>query len=372
MGLRWRLWLNTDRPDEAADSLAPGGAAGIIAMKASADFTCFRPRHDRWRSRGPSRVRILILLGLCLSLVSCSLFDGEERDEFAGLDTEEQFYTTALRQLNARNYRAAVATYEALESRFPFGRFAAQGQLELIYAYYANLDLEAARTAADRFIRLHPDNQNIDYAYYMKGMASFAEDVGLVSRFLPTDPSKRDPGGARNAFSDFSMLLALYPDSDYAADARARMVYLRNMLASYEVHVANYYLERRAYIAALNRGRYIVENFQGSPMVGDGMAIMIEAYLRLGLDDLADTSLTLLKSNFPEHPALDTNGNFIVRSEVTNPSLLYTVSFGLLGDNIDNTPLAPTQRPLQPPNPEMEAPEETRSLLNILTFGLLG
>lgn len=128
-------------------------------------------------------MRILFLITLCLAFASCSLFDGEERDEFAGLDTEEQFYVTAQRQLNARNYRSAIATYEALESRFPFGRFAAQGQLELIYAYYSNLDLEAARTAADRFIRLHPDNPNIDYAYYMKGMASFAEDSGFMARF---------------------------------------------------------------------------------------------------------------------------------------------------------------------------------------------
>lgn len=318
-------------------------------------------------------MRILILMTLCLAFVSCSIFDGEERDEFEGLSTEEQFYVTAQRQLNSRNYRAAINTYQALESRFPFGRYAAQGQLELIYAYFSNLDLEAARTAADRFIRLHPDNPNIDYAYYMKGMASFAEDSGFMSRFLPTDPSKRDPGRARDSFAEFSLLLALYPDSEYAADARARMIFLRNTLAAYEVHVANYYLERRAYMAALNRGRYVVENFQGSPLVADGVAIMVESYLRMGLDDLAATSLALLQTNFPDHPALDPNGNFIVRNDVTNPSLLYTVSFGLLGDNVDNTPLAPTTRPFSPANPEMEdIPTQQRSLLSILTFGIFG
>jgi outer membrane protein assembly factor BamD len=246
-------------------------------------------------------VRVLILITLCLAFVSCSIFDREERDEFASLSTEEQFYMTAQRALNARNFRGAIATYQGLESRFPFGRFAAQGQLELIYAYYSNLDLEAARSAADRFIRLHPDNPNIDYAYYMKGMASFAEDSGFIARFLPTDPSKRDPGRARDSFAEFSLLLALYPDSEYAADARARMIFLRNTLAAYEVHVAEYYMERRGYMAALNRGRYIVENFQGSPIVADGIAIMVECYLRMGLDELAATSLALLKSNFPFH-----------------------------------------------------------------------
>lgn len=317
-------------------------------------------------------MRVLVLLVLSLLLMSCSIFDREDRDEFASLSTEEQFYTTAQRALRARNYRAAIATYQALESRFPFGRFAAQGQLELIYAYYRNLDLAAARTAADRFIRLHPDNPNIDYAYYMKGMSSFAEDSGFLARFLPTDPSKRDPGRARDAFAEFSLLLALYPDSEYAADARARMIFLRNTLASYEVHVAEYYMERHAYMAALNRGRYIVENFQGSPLVADGMAIMVECYLRMGLDDLAGTSLALLKSNFPDHPSIDPQGNFIVRSDVTNPSLLYTVSFGLLGDNVDNTPLAPTTRPFRPEAQLEEPPKPRRSLLSILTFGIFG
>lgn len=318
-------------------------------------------------------MRLLLLMLLFLTCVSCSMFGGDEEDEFAGMTTEEQFYTTAQRQLGARNYRSAIATYEALEARFPFGRYAAQGQLDLIYAYYSNQDLTAARAAADRFIRLHPDNPNIDYAYYMKGMASFSEDAGFMSRFLPTDPSKRDPGRARDSFAEFSLLLALYPDSEYAADARARMIYLRNVLASYEVHVANYYLERRAYMAALNRGRYVVENFQGTPLVGDGMAIMIETYLRMGLDDLAATSLALLRTNFPDHPALDDSGNFIIRRDVTNPSLLYTVTFGLLGDNVDNTPLAPTTRPQRPDDPIMDdVPSQGRSLLSILTFGIFG
>ena len=149
------------------------------------------------------------------------------------------------------------------------------------------------------------------------------------------------------------------------------MIYLRNLLATYEIHVATYYLERRAYVAALNRGRYVVENFQGSPLAANGMAIMVESYLRMGLDDLAGTSLALLKQNFPDHPSLEGNGNFIVRSDVTNPSLLYTASFGLLGDNVDNTPLAPTTRPFQPDNPVMNEPPPTeRSLLSILTFGI--
>lgn len=313
-----------------------------------------------------------VLLGLMILCFAVSCSSSRDRDQFAGLSTEEQFYRTANRQLNSSNFSGAVQTYQALESRFPFGQYAAQAQLELIYANFRSGNLEGARAAADRFIRLHPDHQSIDYAYYLKGVASFSENTGFMSRFLPTDPSKRDISRARDAFTEFSLLLALYPDSDYAADARARMIFLRNNLAAYEIHVANYYLERRAYVAALNRGRYVIENFQGSPLVAEGVAIMVESYMRLGLDDLAQTSLALLRSNYPDHPTLDNNGNFIVRNHVTNPSLLYTVSFGLLGSNVDNTPLAPTTRPFPEIAPQTAGPQQNRSLLNVLTMGRFG
>ena len=317
-------------------------------------------------------VAILLLL-----LGGCGLFDGEEEDEFANLSTEEQFYQRALGQLNGQNFRGSISTYQALESRFPFGRFAAQAQIEIVYAYYRNQDMEAARAAADRFIRLHPDNENVDYAYYMKGLASFEDGSGFFSRFLPIDHTKRDPGRAQESFSDFAQLLALYPDSPYAADARSRMVYLRNNLAAYEIHVANYYLERLAYIAALRRGQYVVENFQGTPAVADGVAIMVEAYLRMGLSDLADTSLALLKENYPDHSSIDNNDDFIIRTEITDPSLLYTVTFGLLGDNAIEPPLAPTGRPRTSGSQEIinaqTEPEETasRSWLNIISLGVL-
>jgi outer membrane protein assembly factor BamD len=319
--------------------------------------------------------RILILFALLMSLGGCGLFGGGDEDEFAGLSTEEQFYMRALDQLESQNFRGAIATYQALEARFPFGRFAAQAQIELVYAYYRNGDNEAARAAADRFIRLHPDSDNVDYAYYMKGLASFTDEGGFFNRFLPIDSTKRDPGQARESFNDFSTLLALYPDSAYAADARARMIFLRNNLAAYEIHVANYYMERRAYIAALRRGQYVVENFQGTPAVADGVAIMVEAYLRLGLNDLADTSLALLKENYPEHPAIDDDGDFVVRTEISDPSLLYTVSFGLLGDNRGNPPLAPTQRPINSGSQQIiedqVAPEEEgRSFFDVITFGI--
>jgi len=321
--------------------------------------------------------RFAYLLILPLILNSCGLFsDDEDDDEFRGLSSEEQFYRRALEQLNSRNIQGAISTYQALESRFPFGKFAEQAQIEIVYAYYENNDTEAARAAADRFIRLHPDSKNVDYAYYMKGLSSFSDGGGIFSRFLPIDETKRDPGRAEESFSDFAQMLALYPDSKYAADARARMVFLRNNLAGYEIHVANYYLDRKAYVAALRRGQYVVENFQGTPAVADGIAIMIECYLRLGLNDLADTSLKVLTTNYPTHESLSEDGQFSVRTEITNPSLLYTMSFGLLGDNRIDPPLAPTQRPANSGSQQIidtqTQPEANeRSWLSIITFGVL-
>ncbi|MBM89525.1 MAG: outer membrane protein assembly factor BamD [Gammaproteobacteria bacterium] len=320
---------------------------------------------------------ILYLL-MAIIINGCGLFgDDEDDDEFAGLSTEEQFYERALDQLNGQNFRGSISTYQALESRFPFGRFAEQAQIEIVYAYYRNDDMEAARAAADRFIRLHPDSENIDYAHYMRGLSSFVDGGGLFNRFLPVDHTKRDPGKAQESFNDFAQLLALYPDSAYAGDARARMIFLRNNLARYEIHVANYYLERRAYIAAQRRAQYVVENFQGTPAVADGVAIMVECYLRLGLNELADTSLALLRENYPEHTSIDTNGDFIIRTEITNPSLLYTVTFGLVGDNAVDPPLAPTRRPItsgsqQIINDQQDIEvEEENSLLSRITFGIL-
>jgi outer membrane protein assembly factor BamD len=321
--------------------------------------------------------RFIYLLLLPFVLSSCGLFSGgEDEDEFRGLSSEEQFYRRALEQLNSRNIQGAISTYQALESRFPFGRFAEQAQIEIVYAYYENNDTEAARAAADRFIRLHPDSKNIDYAYYMKGLSSFSEGGGIFSRFLPIDETKRDPGRAEESFSDFAQMLALYPDSIYATDARARMVFLRNNLAGYEIHVANYYLDRKAYIAALRRGQYVVENFQGTPAVADAIAIMVECYLRLGLNDLADTSLALLQKNYPTHGSLNEDGQFSVRTEITNPSLLYTMSFGLLGDNRIDPPLAPTQRPTNSGSQQIidtQTQSETneKSWLSIITLGIL-
>ncbi|WP_443192469.1 outer membrane protein assembly factor BamD [Pseudomonas indica] len=281
------------------------------------------------------QVKHLLLIAILALTAACS--SNEVVDENL---SETELYQQAQADLGSKSYTSAISKLKALESRYPFGRYAEQAQLELIYAYYKNVEPEAAKAAAERFIRLHPQHPSVDYAYYLKGLASFDQDRGLLARFLPLDMTKRDPGAARDSFNEFAQLTSRYPNSRYAPDAKARMIYLRNLLAAYEIHVAHYYLKRQAYVAAANRGRYVVENFQETPSVGDGLAVMVEAYQRLGLNDLAATSLETLKLNYPDHPNLE-DGQFVPREEeADNRSWLAKATLGLIESN---TPLPPGQ-----------------------------
>ncbi|GBL53610.1 competence protein ComL [Pseudomonas citronellolis] len=293
-----------------------------------------------------------LLLIATLVLVSACSSKGDKVDENL---SESQLYQQAQEDLGNNSYTNAINKLKALESRYPFGRYAEQAQLELIYANYKNAEPEAARSAAERFIRLHPQHPNVDYAYYMKGLASFDQDRGLMARFLPLDLTKRDPGAARDSFNEFAQLTSRFPNSRYAPDAKARMVYLRNLLAAYEVHVGHYYLKRKAYVAAANRGRYVVENFQETPAVGDGLAIMTEAYQRLGLNDLADSSLQTLKLNYPDNPSLK-DGQFVPREDDdSSRSWLAKATLGLIDSNT-----APPQMETQASKDVMRQYEDAR------------
>ena len=246
------------------------------------------------------QVKHLLLIAILGLTAACS----SKKEVIDENLSEVELYQQAQADLDNNSYNSATEKLKALESRYPFGRYADQAQLELIYANYKNGEPEAAKTAAERFIRLHPQHPNVDYAYYLKGLTSFDQDVGIIARFLPLDQTKRDPGAARDSYNEFAQLTSRYPNSRYAPDAKQRMIYLRNLLAAYEIHVADYYLTRQAYVAAANRGRYVVENFQETPSVPDGLAVMVEAYQRLQLNDLADTSLQVLKTNYPDFPQL--------------------------------------------------------------------
>jgi len=285
---------------------------------------------------------LTLTAALALTLSACS--GNDEQPDIAADSGEEQMYAEAQRYLRNGNFDLAVKSLQLLESRFPFGKFAEQAQLELIYAHYNAYEHEAAVEAADRFIRLHPQHPSVDYAFYMKGLAAYTGNEDIFARFLPTDRTKRDTTQAREAFAEFSQLLSRFPDSPYAADAKARMVALRNMLARSEIAVANYYLRRGAYLAAANRGRYVVENFQRTPAVADALAVMAQGYLLLGMKDLAQDSIDVLAMNFPDHPSVDDNGEFVsdFDTELAQRSWVNRVSFGLfdppVAPQFDNRP----------------------------------
>ncbi|MBT8438187.1 MAG: outer membrane protein assembly factor BamD [Gammaproteobacteria bacterium] len=244
----------------------------------------------------------LIAFFLVLSLSACSLLP-EEEDETRNWSAQK-FYTEASSAMREGNYQTAIKYYELLEARYPFGKYALQSQLDLAYAYYRDGEPESALAAADRFIRLNPSHPAVAYALYLKGIVNFNRRLGFLTRFIPTDTSQRDPGAALDSFKDFSELTRRFPDSEYADDARKRMIFLRNNLAKHELHVARYYMERSAYVAAARRASAVVEKYQRTPSVKEALEIMIEAYTKLGKDKLAADTHRVFKLN-------EDKGNFI-------------------------------------------------------------
>ena len=243
----------------------------------------------------PRILAFLIALGL---LAGCSLLP-DEVDETKNWSASKIYYT-AKEALGEGNYEKAVKLYEKLEARFPYGPYAQQAQLEVAYAYYKDNEPVSAIAACERFIKLHPNHPHVDYAYYLKGLANFVEDPSFMSRFGDQDLSDRDPKSAREAFEAFQQLVNRYPDSKYTPDAIARMKYLVNALASSEVQVARYYYKRGAYVAAANRGKYVLEHYQQSPALEEALAIMARSYEKLGMNDLRDDAMRVLKHNFPK------------------------------------------------------------------------
>jgi len=239
---------------------------------------------------------------VALWLGGCGLLP-EQVDKTKGWSAQ-RLYAEATEQLNEGNYDKAVEYYQKLESRFPFGKYATQAQLNTAYAHYKNGEHEAALAAIERFERLHPDHPAMAYALYLKGLVNFTRNMGFFSRFLPTDNSQRDPGSVQDAYNDFAEVVRRFPDSEYAEDAKLRMLYLRNMLARHELHVARYYLDRGANLAAANRAQYVVQHYQYTPSVKDALIIMIIAYERMGEEELYRDALRVLaynekRGNFP-------------------------------------------------------------------------
>lgn len=233
-----------------------------------------------------------------LALAGCSLFGRNKDDgDRAAQGSPEQIYREASRDMRAGNYAGAIQKYEALESRYPFTDQAKQGQLDLLYSYYKNNANESALDQAEQFIRENPTHPRVDYAYYIRGLVYFESGANWLERQFNVDIAKRPTHEARKSFQAFQMLVQQYPNSPYAADARQRMIYLRNRLADYEVAVARYYLKRGAYVGAVNRAQGVLETYDGAPAVDDALAVMVSAYRNLGVNDLAGMAESVRKAN---------------------------------------------------------------------------
>lgn len=248
------------------------------------------------RASFPVKRLVPLLFALAALLVAGCKNRG---DEIVAKGTPEQIYQDARRDLKNSNYASAIRQLELLESHFPFSDPAKQGQIDLMYAYYKNHEAESAIDQADQFIRENPTHPRVDYAHYIKGLVYFESGASALERALGADMAKRPPQEARKSFQAFQTLLQQYPASPYAADARQRMIYLRNRLADYELAVARYYMRRGAYVGAANRARTIIETYDGAPAVDDALRILSNAYTRLGLDELARTAASVRKESAP-------------------------------------------------------------------------
>lgn len=270
-----------------------------------------------------SKRNISLLSIFILSIIISSCSSNEEIPDERLL--EKELYDQAQFRLKDGSYSTAIRSLEALESRFPFGRYAEQAQAELIYAYYMNSQFEASQSAAERFINLHPRHTHSGYAYYMKGLASFTDDSGLFSRYFQSDLAKREVVMAQQSFDELSDFIARYPDSKYVPHAKQRMIYLRNLLAQHEVYVADFYMKRGAYLAAIGRAKYVIEHLPNTPQTPYALSILVEAYGLMEYEELRKINLEILNSNYP-------NFNIQENESVTERSWTNILTLGLLGN----------------------------------------
>jgi outer membrane protein assembly factor BamD len=233
-----------------------------------------------------------------LGITGCSSSEEEERQQVLNQGASA-LYNQAKKNMEVGNFSAAAATLSAIDSRFPFGPLSHQVQLDLIYSYYKTGNTEQTLATIDRFVRLNPNHSDIDYALYMRGVTNMEQDSNLFQSMLQVDRSDRDPSKSKEAFEDFRRLIEKFPESKYTTDAKQRMLAIKNRLAKYEIEVARFYMRREAYVAAANRGRYVLENYPDTPQIQPALEIMVASYDELGLDELREHAVKTLQLNFP-------------------------------------------------------------------------
>jgi len=238
------------------------------------------------------------IVGLCALISACSTSDEDPGAKFHG-QSEAKIYQDGKKAMLKGDYEDAAAHFAAINADYPFGKFAQQSRLNAAYCYYKNNNNASALAAANNYIRLYPRGAHIDYAYYLRGMIQVSVNRGPIETFFGVDFTKRDLSSLKAAFIDFDHLVRLHPHSHYAADARARMIYIRNQLAKQELHIAQFYYDRAAYVAAINRANTIITQYQQTPVVEPTLALLVKANRKLNLTKDADENLSILQLNFP-------------------------------------------------------------------------
>ncbi len=254
-------------------------------------------------------MRHSLALFLLFTLTACGLLSSPDEKSETNTAPVEKLYADAMDEMEGLNYDKAVTAFETLQSHYPYGRYAQQAQLEIAYANFKQKEPEAAIAAADRFIKQYPNNLHVDYAYYLKGLVNFNADLGLLGGVVNQDLSERDPRAARESFASFKELVTRFPSSQYASDSRLRMQYLVDTLARYEIHVANFYLRRGAYVAALNRAKDVLTEYPNTPSTRTALQIMVQAYDAMDMKDLRDDAQRVLNANTPKDQLKPAAGN---------------------------------------------------------------
>jgi outer membrane protein assembly factor BamD len=251
------------------------------------------------------KLLVVVAMSALLGLSGCGLLP-DKTDETAKWSAEK-LYAEAREEMSSANYEAAIRLFQRLEANYPFGTYAAQAQMEIAYAHYKAQDQPEALAAVERFIKLHPNHPQVDYMYYLRGLINFNDQIGFLSVIYSQDPTERDPKATREAFAAFKVLVDRFPNSKYAPDSIARMNYLINAMAAYEVHVANYYYRRGAYLAAINRAQGAVNDYSESPSREEALFIMVRSYDKLGMLPLRDDAQRVLQRNYPNSRFLNPN-----------------------------------------------------------------
>lgn len=250
---------------------------------------------------------LCLLAGISLLLVACSKTKQTPLDQYKG-QSADQIFNGGVSEMLKRRYKSASQHFKALDGLYPFSEHTQQAQLDIIYTYYMSGDVASTLAACDRYIRLYPRSQDVDYAYYIRGMTNMYQHRGILEHFFPSHPSNRDLMGVESAYRDFDLIVKAHPHSSYTGDAIQRMIFVRNVLAQHQLNVAQQYYNRKAYIGAVNRASGVIQHYQQSPAASNALIIMTRCYRQLGLTKQADQALKILEYNFP-------NSNYITEAK---------------------------------------------------------